>query len=277
MYKEKLIDPEFGVKDSNQVNQDLNANKIGMFYGKMYSPFNFMNTASKEPKIQWQSYPLPSVDSTPAFTQQDFPIQYYYIVRKGYEHPEAAIKLLNLQQEVSSAGTDSEIHTRLYPQLLDKDPEIQSAQLITAPIETGGPALGNLNQYLHINGAIEQKDESLLTNDEERKNYKQVVAYMTSKDPAGYGTWAIVGPTSPFKILNDYYNDKQYVVNGFYGAATPTMTRNKGTLDKVILEEYTKIIVGNASVDQFDKLVENWNNLGGKQITKEVREWESSR
>ena len=41
-------------------------------------------------------------------------------------------------------------------------------------------------------------------------------------------------------------------------------------------EVYTKIIIGEASVDSFDEFVEDFNNLGGADITNEVNEWYQS-
>lgn len=278
MYQAGWIDREFGVKDANQVNQDINANKIGMFYGKMYSPFTFMDTASKNPNIQWQSYPLPSVDSTPASTQQDFPVQYYYVVKKGYANPEAIIKIFNLQLEVSY-GSNADLINRIQKQLYAHadDQQITSTQVVSAPIIKGGIPTQNLNQYLNINKAIADKDESVLSNEVEKTNYKYVLDYEQTKNPSSYGTWAVVGPKGPFKVLNDYLNNKQYVLTEFVGAATPTMVTKKSTLDKLVLEEYTKIITGAKPAEEFDKFVQNWNKLGGEQIAKEVNEANASR
>jgi len=278
MYKAGLIDMEFGVKDATQVNQDINANKIGMFYGKMSSPFFFMSTASQDPKIEWQSYPLPSVDATPASTQQDFPVQYYYVVKKGYANPEAVIKIFNLQLE-NSYGSNADLTKRINDQLYAhaNDSEITSTQVVSAPIIKGGLPTQNLNQYLNINKAIAEKDESVLANNVEKTNYKYVLDYQQTKNPSSYGTWAIVGPTGPFKVLNDYQNNKQFVLTEFIGAATPTMVTKKSTLDKLVLEEFTKMIAGNKSVDEFDKFVQDWNKLGGDQITKEVNDWNASK
>ncbi|MBB6637186.1 extracellular solute-binding protein [Cohnella thailandensis] len=278
MYQAGWIDVEFGVKDANQVNQDINANKIGMYYGKMYSPFTFMDTASKNPDIQWQSYPLPSVDSTPASTQQDFPVQYYYVVKKGYANPEALIKIFNLQLEVSY-GSNADLIKRIQDQLYSHadDQQITSTQVVSAPIVKGGLPTQNLNQYLNINKAIADKDESVLSNEVEKTNYKYVLDYEQTKNPSSYGTWAVVGPKGPFKVLNDYLNNKQFVLTEFVGAATPTMVTKKSTLDKLVLEEFTKIITGAKSADEFDKFVQNWNKLGGEQITKEVNEANASR
>ena len=39
---------------------------------------------------------------------------------------------------------------------------------------------------------------------------------------------------------------------------------------------FVRIIMGDVPVDEFDKFVDNWNALGGAQMTKEVNEWYQS-
>lgn len=54
---------------------------------------------------------------------------------------------------------------------------------------------------------------------------------------------------------------------------TDTMVDSLAQLEKMELETFTRIITGDASVDEFDTFVENWNRMGGSQITKEINEF----
>ncbi len=47
-------------------------------------------------------------------------------------------------------------------------------------------------------------------------------------------------------------------------------------LEKLVLENYTKFIMGVTPIEQFDSFVQNWNSLGGAEITTEVNEWAAS-
>ena len=60
------------------------------------------------------------------------------------------------------------------------------------------------------------------------------------------------------------------------GAPTETMTEKLSTLETMRDEVYTKIIIGEASIDEFDTFVEDFNKLGGSDMTAEVNEWYSS-
>ncbi|MNY47132.1 hypothetical protein D3C86_1823750 [compost metagenome] len=66
--------------------------------------------------------------------------------------------------------------------------------------------------------------------------------------------------------------DDNYLLDAFYGAATPAMVEKNASLQKLEEEVFTKIIMGQ-SIDTFDKFVEDWKKLGGDQITKEVNDW----
>ena len=48
------------------------------------------------------------------------------------------------------------------------------------------------------------------------------------------------------------------------------------TLKDLQDEVFTKIILNEAEVDEFDKFLSDFNALGGKDITEEVNEWYAS-
>ncbi|OZB92118.1 hypothetical protein CJP46_24550 [Paenibacillus sp. XY044] len=51
------------------------------------------------------------------------------------------------------------------------------------------------------------------------------------------------------------------------GAPTNTIGEKRAALDKVETEIFTKVIYGAIPIDPFDKFVEDWDKLGGEQIT----------
>lgn len=61
--------------------------------------------------------------------------------------------------------------------------------------------------------------------------------------------------------------------NEFMGAPTPSMTSKGAYLDKIELETFCNIIMGEEPLDAFDTFVEQWNSNGGTEITAEVNDW----
>ena len=62
----------------------------------------------------------------------------------------------------------------------------------------------------------------------------------------------------------------------FAGAPTETMIEKNAYLKKLELETYASIIMGEKPLDAFDAFVDEWNNAGGADITKEVNEWKAT-
>lgn len=62
----------------------------------------------------------------------------------------------------------------------------------------------------------------------------------------------------------------------FLGAPTKTMRSKGGSLDKMLLETYAKIIFTDEPLDNFDKLSKDWYEKGGQEIENEVNEWYKS-
>ena len=102
--------------------------------------------------------------------------------------------------------------------------------------------------------------------------------YSGSEDGKSVWGWErIYGPApSSYASIDEMQSDGRILINRFVGAPTETMTEKMSTLEKMRDEMFNKIIIGEASVDEFDKFVEDFNSLGGEQITNEVNEWYAS-
>lgn len=91
--------------------------------------------------------------------------------------------------------------------------------------------------------------------------------------------WQYAWTANPFDISAGYITVLQQDIrreNLFVAAPTKTMQSKGEYLNKLELETYLKIIYGELEVDAFDGFVEQWNNLGGYEITREVNEWYQS-
>lgn len=88
--------------------------------------------------------------------------------------------------------------------------------------------------------------------------------------------WAYT-PFSAYSVIANYVDNNQIMLPQFYGASTDSMTSKNPTLSKMQMETFTRIIMGEDSVDAFDKFAENRKNLGGNDITNEVNEWDKTK
>ncbi|GAK38392.1 extracellular solute-binding protein [Paenibacillus urinalis] len=262
LYKDGVIDPEFGVKDFAKMMEDVNAGKSGMFFLPQWAPFQVSGMIKNDPNVDWLPYPVQSIDDQPAKTQNHLTLGGIFAVRKGYEHPEALIKLLNFQAE----------------KMFGEAAETERADYLNGMTGLGFqnatvsnlPANKNVQAQDEVEKALESGDTSGLGL-EAKLFYDDIMDYRSGN----LDKWhmeRIFGPESSQGVIKYYRDNDLIVMNEFIYAPTKTMNTKSATLDKLRAETFLKIIYGNLPIDEFDNFVANWKKLGGDEITKEVNE-----
>lgn len=262
LYKEGVLDPEFGVKDFAKMMEDVNAGKSGMFFLPQWAPFQVKDMIKKDKNVNWVPYPVQSIDDQPAKTQNHLTLGGVFAVRKGYEHPEALIKLLNFQAE-KMFGKSAAAERAKY---LNGDTGLGFQNAVVSNL----PANKNVKAQEEVEEAIKTKDTSKLGL-EAKLFYEDIMKYRAG-DLDRWNMERIFGPLSSQSVIKHYRDNNLVVMNEFIYAPTKTMNSKQATLDKLRQETFVKIIYGNLPIDDFDKFVDNWKKLGGDQITKEVNE-----
>ncbi|MFC5403263.1 extracellular solute-binding protein [Cohnella soli] len=280
MYKAGYIEKDFAVKDVGKVGESVVSEKIGMFYGLHWNVFSPLPSAvQKNPAADWRPYPIPSVDGT-ITAENLLGVTSFFVVKKSAANPEAAVKILNYflyKQNPMSDHYDPKYHNG--PQY----PEGSNNEYKYSPIFVFHP---QQNILIH-RGFVEygkdrdpnvlsawnrgsQADIDLLENGYNGTDGKGKAAGVKTEVWPG---WMWSGPIGAYSVVNGYLENKQIVSPVFYGAPTPTMTAKQSTLEKLILENYTKFIMGARPIGEFEQFVKDFNSLGGSDITKEVNDW----
>lgn len=276
LYKAGLIDKEFGVKDTTKENELLVIGKIGLVFGAWWiSAWPLPDAAIKDKKLvqDWRPYPLVSGDDKPFQNQYETGVDGFYVISKDCKHPEGVIELTNLIERYNYPSSEEELN-HLQPLQRGKEPrsvdnkywKLDPIMMYTMP---------DLKDSINakIVDAFNKKDPSaVLLNPWAKDQYDKLIQY-EGGDVAGWPNWTITGPGGTKTMSDDYLRNNQAYVNKFYGAPTKTMNEKKSTLDAKEQEIFTKIIMGEASIDEFDNFVKQWMSLGGEQITAEVNEW----
>ena len=268
MYKDGIIDLEFGVKDATKVSEDVNSGKVGMFFGQFWNSGSGWLQDGKvgNPDSEWKAFPILSADGEEAKAMAPFATKYYTVVSKDCENPEAAVKMYNLMLEKNFGETaQPEIYN------VNKD----NIAVFNYCYSYGEPPMKNLNAQEKVTKALDSEDTQEL-NPEELKYYDNCKLFEEG-DLEQWGTYKMYGPAGSLSVINDYVTNDNIMIDQYFGAPTDSMAEKEATLQKLQLETFTKIITGNADIDEFDKFIENWKNLGGQQITDEVNAWLSER
>jgi len=265
LYKAGQIDREFGVKDGVKVNESISSGKVGMVFGPMYlSLVAMLNGKKLDSNTEWKAFPIPSIDGKPIKASVPFGVSNVFVASKSAEHPEAVVQLTNLSLEMEEDTSKETIET------YNQKGEIEKWKY--QPVYN--TQYFNLDKYLTTIRVLKESnpDLSKLTNAEQIL-YEAITKYHKDGDLSGWGFERAFGPNSSQEVLYNYKQNNQLLVDEFIGVPTEVMNNLMPTLKKLEVEEFTKIIMGVSSVDSFDKFVENWMKLGGKQITQEVNDW----
>ncbi|PYI53771.1 extracellular solute-binding protein [Paenibacillus flagellatus] len=263
LYKDGQLDPEFPVKTSAKVNESFGGNRIGMFYGARGSA-NFPLQQST-PNVEWQAYPMPSIDGEPARPQHDLNIfSYYWVVKKGAPHPEALLKMLELWLNTNYFNTSDAVYEQ-YNQSADNNTIWQMA-----PVKMYR-SIHNIDVYRRIAAVMKGESDASKLGPQEKVVYGHIREYEKG-EMKYWGEFAQNSPNSSGAVLDYYYKNNLYVANRFYTTPTPAMIDKMPNLSKLEQETFTKIVLG-APIDEFDKFVDAWKRQGGDEVTKEVNDW----
>lgn len=269
-YKDGIIDKEFALKDENKAVEDLISGKVGISYGEWWYPNWPLNSSvDKDPKAEWIAIQLPGVDGPAKSLVPKIRSNKIFVVNKKAKNPEAAIKMLNFYIEVGkkefkdkNRAEEGYVYNWFNPRIAN-------------PVDID-------TIYTEVNKALDANQTEIDIND---ANYKTVadtfkatqdyLANDTSNATKGIN-WGLyysrAAKDGGWGLTKKIKETDQFVYNEYYGLPTPTIVEKGGQLDKLMQESFTKIIMG-ASLDEFDKFVDSWNALGGKQIIDEVNEW----
>jgi len=268
MYKSGQLDKEFGVKDGGKVAETIATGKIGIDFGEQWNPmYPLISNFNNDNNADWTGYSLVSVDDQPVLVPLKFRTSLYFAVRKGYEHPEAVVKLVNMHLEKNWGETND--FGKYYMPAENGNVGVWKFSPVT-PF----PPFKNLNAFLAIEAARNAGDMTTLEG--EAKVIQSNIEAYASGDLTQWGWEKIYGVNGVYNVLKQYQANNQLLVEKFSGAPTPTMVERKATLDQMEKEVFVKIIMGAAPVDDFDKFVSDWNKLGGADITTEVNAWYDS-
>ena len=270
MYQEGLLDEEFTVKDGNAVAADLTSGRVGITFGPQWLPVWPLNQGvGTVETYDWVSGALPTSDGNYCKPIVPIGVQNYYVVRKGYEHPEVLIKMLNLFVEDAFGSGDISyfVTTDRY-----QEPFKLAKVAVSQPDK-------NIQIWKAVNAAMNGDESLIAENAEAEQNYLSIQQWLDNpvqENNQGWGYNTIFGIGGSIGVLNDYEEKGALIINEFYGPSTETMGTKMATLEKMQLGTYTEIITGEEDISAFDDFVSQWYNLGGQDITDEVNAWYDS-
>lgn len=263
LFKKGLIDPQMAVREGDDITSLIINGQCGAFFGPWWAPDYPLNDAKKlNPDAQWTPYIAPANEdgTVTAYTQN--PASEFYVVRKGFEHPELLVK-------IASVINDKMVYEDYGKQEL--------MDYIKQGVDTGVRPVNilindynaTIDMYKNIDLALkgEKVPESLGA---DKGNYEKCKEYLENPNSPSVDAWS--GYTSRMISPKLMEETKVNEVNPVFFGQTESMKLKWANLQKLQDETFLKIVTGEASIDSFDEFVSTWKSTGGDQITKEVEE-----
>lgn len=262
MYKDGQIDKEFSVKDIKNVADSIKDGKCGIEFGEQWNPiYPLISNFNKDNNADWTAYSLVSQDGKKVMVPLKFRTNLYFAVRKGYKHPEAVVKMINLFFEKIWGETNE--FEKYYMPIDNNNIGVWKYSPVTPH-----PQIKNLNAFYEIEKARKNDDFSKLEA-ESKIIHSNIEAYYQG-DKLQWGWEKIYGKDGAYSILKNYKDSDSLMFEKFTGLPTKTMAEKQAVLLNYEKEEFLKIIMGATPIDEFDRFVFNWKELGGDVITKEI-------
>ena len=263
LYNQGVIDNDFLLRTSTNICELIENGMCGSFFGPWWAPNNpLVNAVSRNPDADWQPYLIATdSDGTTSYHSQN-PCYKYVVVRKGYEHPEIAAKMISVMfDKVRFDCTDSEEFKNYYQ--LNVEP---TARPLSINVDYNN-ALSIC--YRNIDAAISGRKNPDSLELLERSFYDACSEYIKNANKTST-QWAAY--MSRIKACSLIAQDNIKVVDSLYFKTTDTMKSHWWRLKAKEKEAYLKIISGEEDISYFDTFVKEWNEQGGQTITSEVSE-----
>lgn len=263
LYKEEILDQDFLMRTSSNLIELIVDGQCGSFFGPWWAPNNpLMQAVEQNKDAEWQPYLIATEESGLTSYHTQNPSGKYIVVRKGYEYPEIACKIVSvLFDYLRYNDRDNQEIVDYYKENVDP-----TARPFAINVDYNNALQICYGELNHVFAGDKSADE---LNVLEYSYYEACESYLKDAENASAEDWAAyTSRITACKILNDGRTNK---VESLYFGETETMVTDWWSLENLESDTYLKIVTGESSLDEFDRFVENWYQNGGETITKEVR------
>jgi putative aldouronate transport system substrate-binding protein len=260
LYQDGVIDPEFATKNTDASNEIVVGGKGGIMMGPWWVPWwPLADSVNLDPNANWQPYMLKDKEGEYTFAMGDYTYS-FVVVKKGYPHPEIALKILNVQNDISYGLNDApqyypnfnEIWTLLFPiPFLIEQPYV---------VERMG------REYQQ---ALDGELDPATFSEAMKIEYDQIQQDIAAPRSES-SNWAVrMARLDAANLLAGGYNE---VRTDPVAARVIAVDTTWPALKKLEEETFLQIITGAKSVDDFDAFVEEWNNAGGAALLEKMNQ-----
>ncbi len=265
-YAEGLLDREFTTRTYDDIVALLSSGQCGAYIGPWWSPFNPAQTSTYASQdAEWINVSAPTGPDGKINAINTKSYGGFVVVRKGYEHPEIAMKIVNVNSEYSMQDKSDAAKEIL---------ENQSIAYFNWPLYCQVQPGNNAELMTqHVEAVMNGSADVSTLSTEELGYYESAVRYQEAEaagqkaDSADYSQYV-----SRIVAMNRMIDEPANFLTPAFFETTDTMKTRWASLEKIEMQAILKIIVGEEDLDYFDQFVSEWTGAGGDIITEEVNE-----
>ena len=267
-YADGIVDPEFTTKDlekmlEGEISEQTGVSPYYQYWGYDPGPSVVQNLGTD---AIFEPYKIPSANGEEVLANVTFANYGYIVVSKDCKNPEAVLKLLNFYAHVMDEGDqeDTDFINELFGNAYTNIP--YALRVINPDTD--------YNQFIKVTDTLAVSlDEDPATLGKDGVKYSNCVDFIKEGASTGVGDYLQQGgPKSAYRISKEIIDNEEYIRDAMWGPQTETLLSAGSTLDDILIEGFTKIIVGEESIDYFDTLVADWESAGGAKATEEINE-----
>jgi putative aldouronate transport system substrate-binding protein len=237
LYMDKILDPEWALNKGKTVEEKVSSGKAGLYSGPWHARRGAVLTSQQnDPKAVWLEGEFPVGKDGKFGVQADSLLKGFNVVPTTSKNEDAVVKMLNFM--ISKGFSDLE--------------------------------LGFEGQVWN------RKDGKVVTNFEEHNKHvyrNSLTRFIRPSDSKIYFD-KLRSLGEELKLVENIEKiNKVLMYSKFTGTPGPVMGKSNAKLQKLEDEYFTKMVMGNIPVEDFDKFVDSWKKEGGTEVTKEINDW----
>jgi putative aldouronate transport system substrate-binding protein len=270
-YKRGYLRKDFMSQDGDAMKDDMTQGKAGLVLFAQWAGWNFGDVINANGANAYlEPYEIPTADGRPGIFPIGFDNYGYTVVNAKSKNIAAALKCMSYHSwivtEATTQGIISSEEQNKYL-LGGEGRHTMQAIDIADPYSQGEV----LVEWAH---AVGQNNFVITTpplTGEIQAQYENAKLWYDNKNVEGYGRWIqVFNDRSSGWIGLTVIKENRYVVTKITGAMPEEAASYGRTLDDLLLEGFTKIIIGEQPISYFDALVNEWKSAGGNVITAAV-------
>lgn len=258
LYDRGILDRNFALRAPNNLRDLVVNGKCGAFFGLWWTPNNpLMESYEKNSEADWEPYYLQELADKNVY--ESFRDNKYVVVRKGYEHPEIVMKIISVLFDYTRYEAEDAREVNEYF-ALNVDPTARPLVINVDYNEATYQATENIEAAL--NGNYPEGNLTAI----EQSYYQACSSYLSGNDYTAEDWAAYKSRISAVGLLVDkHYTPAVRSYLDDAGGEIPQSLRQFET------STFIQIIMGEKPVSYFETFVEQWYQLGGHELTQQIR------